>query len=128
MKNFRWIIFSVLIGLAVCCFSYAPKPSIEDLNNIDMGPAPTEELAKKIALAYFNEILYDPFSAHYEFGTIKKDYYYNKPAGSFRFDLVYAWSFKIRVNAKNKMGGYVGWKSYKIFIRDDKIITVLESN
>lgn len=82
------------------------------------GPRPSDEVAQAVALAYFNRVLKDPYSARYEWGTIEQ--------GTFRgaFDRFGAtgWILTVDVNAKNSYGAYVGLTSYKIVMRSNTII------
>lgn len=79
-------------------------------------PQNYEELVKN----YFYYKLYDPFSAQYEF--------MGEPVLTQRYSIFTGshgvWSGNVRINAKNKLGGYTGFKIYQYTIKNRKIINV----
>lgn len=117
--------FMRLLGLTTMlaiCFGCAgvlrQPPTQEQAAAADYGPAP--ETYKAQADAYFNENLFDPFSAQIEYSAIEKGWWYFQPnLGVAR--LKFGWVLHAKVNAKNRMGGYVGWKAYKFCFRGEKL-------
>jgi len=102
-------ILTIIIALLI--LSCAGKPlTYEEYNTGDFGPYPYnyEELVKD----YFNQRLYDPYSAVYDFfGPPEKAKDGNK----------YGWKVQMRINAKNRMGGYVGYQLNHFMIKNNDI-------
>jgi hypothetical protein len=90
------------------------RPTAQQLAAADPGPYP-ENYGHLIREA-FKPLLFDPFSAQYEFGTPEKGW--TNRGGQIR----YGWYFPGQVNAKNRFGGYVGYKPFGAVIRDGQVI------
>lgn len=112
----------LLILLAVATFLTAgcaifSRPTSHDLYNADYGPCPDnhEELIKR----FYHIRLFDPYSAVYTFDKFCKgwewsDFLKIKPR--------FGWIICGTLNAKNRLGGYIGVSPFYIFIRDGRII------
>lgn len=103
----------LLLGTIHTGCAFAPR--LSEIENADYGPKPVDvEVAVK---KYFSDILFDPFSAHYEIG---------KPFKAWRKTTLrqaeYGWRVDVRLNAKNQMGGYVGWETYYFLFHGENII------
>jgi hypothetical protein len=90
----------------------------EQIASADYGTVPPPTYQDGIK-KHMESVLLDPYSAHYRFiGEPKKGYAYlsgtvNPPTFGY---LVY-----VGVNAKNRMGGYVGEQPYRFFIKNDAV-------
>jgi len=115
-KLFLTIFFIFLIACAT-------KPTPEEIAKLDYGNPPT---AYKAAVRqYFQEVLFDPFSAYYKFcNEPQKTWIKESPL--FGGKLLAGWIVFVKVNAKNRLGGYVGWKTYGFLFKDDKIIRIFD--
>jgi hypothetical protein len=110
--NFMSGAILALIFFSGCSFQ-AP------LHNADHGQYPTqyEDAVKR----YFDNVLFDPFSASYKIGTPQKAY--ANDGLMFGGDVIwYGYVIDVWVNAKNRYGGYVGYKHYLVKMRDGKVV------
>ncbi len=126
-KSLFLIVCFLLYGCATCgksidCAS-APisLPSEEELAQLNYGVSPTgyEESIKE----YFDDVLLDPYSAVYEFNQPKK-YWYRDPETR-RSQVYVGYVVKVKVNAKNKMGGYTGKQLWGFVFRNNEIIKII---
>lgn len=121
MRHRLHITLGFLLFIAVAgCATIGPPPTAEELATADFGPAP-EDYETQIN-AHFAEVLFDPFSARYEFGKPQKAWWGNTGGMIYPRNIHYAWRVDVRVNAKNRMGGYTGWKRERFYFRDGKIV------
>lgn len=101
----------------------ASKPV--DTTKADYGTYPTNyvELIKE----YLRDKLVDPFSAQYRMSKPYKAYTRNAPVigGS---PAKYGYIVDVAVNAKNKIGAYVGEKRFRLLIKNDSIMGTVDSN
>ena len=116
------ILFGILY-LSACATGGGANP--QDLASADYGAYPADYEA--IIKNYFNTTLKDPFSAHYQFEKPFKAYLRNAPivGGQPR---VFGYMVYTAVNAKNSFGAYVGWKSYRLLIRNGVVVGAATSN
>lgn len=113
------IVALVLALMAAGCATNMPAPNFAS----NFGTPPTNiEAAVK---AHFNDILFDPFTAHYEIGTPYKAYL---RAGLIQGGGIawQGWAVDVRVNAKNRMGGYVGWTLYHATFDGNTVVDAFE--
>ena len=73
---------------------------------------------------YFDDVLFDPYSAQYEFEFPQR--YWFKESALAGGRLYAGYLVRVSVNAKNRFGGYVGKKMYGFLIQDERIIKVLD--
>ena len=119
-RKIRFIICGFLVMLLAGC---ATMPTQQEIANLDYG-APLTIDYERVIKGYFEKVLFDPYSAHYNFGY-PRTYWLKKPpllgggidAGYMVF---------VGVNAKNRMGGYVGMKEYGFLFKDNQIIKILQ--
>ena len=124
MKKITLILMlTIVLGvLGGCALSQKDKDLI---NSGDYGVYP--DSYEDIIKAYFEKVLFDPFSAHYKFTTPERGFLRKAPiAGGGVSTLGYR--VVVEVNAKNRMGGYVGWSTYIFFIRNNQIINVAQGS
>lgn len=113
----------VLLGMFFCLMvACAKQPTMEEMSKWDYGPYPDnyEQIVKDAMLTR----LVDPYSAQYHFqGTPKRSHM----AQSFGRETIYGWGGVVLINAKNRLGGYVGATKFAYIIRNGKLI-LLEEN
>jgi len=114
MKNLTVLILLVL-SIAWGCVT---MPTQSEISNLDCGSYPHDYEA--IVKAYYNEVLFDPYSAQYEFTPPKTSWYKEAPLAGGR--LLAGYLVVVRVNAKNRMGGYVGKKTSGFLLNNGQII------
>ena len=91
-----------------------------DFKNAKYGSKPVNFLPK--IKSYFREVLKDPDSAKYSD--------ISKPQKDFMFEyknVITGYSVCLYVNAKNSFGGYTGRKLYWAFLKDNKLLRVINT-
>lgn len=118
--SIKKIIITVTLALSVA--GCAKPPTTAEMATWDYGPYPSnyEEIVKDSMLT----ILFDPYSAQYHFQSSPSQRWFARPFGQ---PTEYGWGGIVLVNAKNRMGGYVGAKPYAYLIRNGRLV-VLEEN
>jgi len=109
-------IFLTILALAFLC-SCATVPTREQIDAADCGPFPSghEEAIKAI----ISPRLLDPYSAMFTFTRPKKGW---NGMGS---EPIYGWFLCGTVNAKNRLGGYVGAQPFYAMIRNDVVVRLV---
>ncbi len=110
---------AVVIAVGAGC---AKQPTPEEMATWDYGPYPEnyEQIVKEAMITR----LFDPYSAQYHFqGTPIKRWM----ARSLGRDTVYGWGGIVVINAKNRMGGYVGATPFAYIIRNDQLLLIEEN-
>jgi len=81
--------------------------------SFNFGTAPASDQVAASVPAFFNNVLIDPFSAHYQYSAPYKAWL---KAGLIQGGGVAweGWAVDVAVNAKNRMGGYTGWQPYHV--------------
>jgi len=113
---------AALLCLLLVFTGCVTPPSQEEIASMDFGPPPQNHVA--VIKVYFEDILFDPYSAKYEFGEPQQYWYKEPPLAGGKLYLGH--SVKAWVNAKNRYGGYVGKKPYMFIIRNEQIIKVVD--
>ncbi len=111
---FALCIFTILIGCAT-----ALNPTPEDLVRADYGPRPPDNY-QEIIKGFYSKILFDPYTAVYTFDGVESGW------GRWLNKITYGWWCCGTINAKNRMGGYVGTKRFAFLFRDNQMIRVEE--
>ena len=93
------------------------QPTDEEKENADYGEFPNDY--KKLVQDYMQTRLIDPYSAHYRY-TLEPQKYVLEAAT--KEETIFCYYVYVYINAKNKMGGYTGEKSYFFFIKNNRII------
>jgi hypothetical protein len=103
----------LLIG---CGFMANPHmyPTAEQIATADFGTYPYNY--KDMVNAYMAYIVLDPSSVQYRDWTTPKKNHWGHFASTY-----YGYTLCVSINAKNAMGGYVGFDTYDFFIRDGKV-------
>ncbi|MBX3325749.1 MAG: hypothetical protein U0223_11720 [Nitrospira sp.] len=110
LKTLPVLLFFVSLG---CVTPVTP----EQITNADYGTvSPTyQDSIKK----YMEGVLFDPYSAHYRFfGEPAKGYAYL--SGTIH-PPTFGYLVHVGINAKNRMGGYVGEQPYRFFLKNDQL-------
>jgi len=95
------------------------QPTPAELTSADYGTFP--ESYEQIVKDYMEKKLFDPYSAHFDFNGSPNKGWQNS-YGSF----LYGWKGTVSINAKNRMGGYVGTKDYNYLIKNDMVYYMQE--
>lgn len=119
MKKLISVVSVICFLLAVGC---ARPPSPEEMASWNYGPYPEnyEEVVKAAMVRY----LIDPYSAQYHFQGRPTQGWVSKPFGG---GTEHGWGGMVLINAKNRMGGYVGAKEFVYIIRDGQLKVFEES-
>ncbi len=107
------LMFGVMIIVAFLLASCATIPTQEQINNADFGRYPNQYQTN--IKNFMNDVLFDPYSAVYRFGSPYKGYAYVN--GSLK-PPEFGYLVDVGINAKNRMGGYVGEKTSTFFFKD----------
>lgn len=111
----------LLIGFATASLIYmlsacATMPTQEQIANADYGPFPGNY--QEIIKSYMERLLFDPYSAVYS--------NWRGPAQGFSggnfVQTAYGYRVCVDINAKNRMGGYVGTKRRYFLINSDRVV------
>jgi hypothetical protein len=128
MKKVFTLAVLCAFGLGGCALA-VKDPTLAELDAADYGMAP--ENPQDQAMAYLKETLFDPMSAVVEWqDECVKGWWrwYEIPGNLFSSSKLYfGWKLNAKVNAKNRMGGYVGFKIYTFCFRDGKLLHVFTS-
>lgn len=108
----RLLILALLLAAAGCM---PPPPNVDELRALEMGMPPDSVTVNAQVSAYFETQLFDPMSAVYKYGEIMPAWYKSDSK------LEPGWGLTVSVNAKNRMGGYVGFAQYLAIFRNDKL-------
>lgn len=119
MKHALLVVLCLIVLLAGC----TRQPSQKELAELDYGMPLTID-CRAVIKNYFDRVLYDPYSAHYEFDPPHKSWY-REPL--FEGNKLYAgYIVFVWVNAKNRMGGYTGAKRYGFLFKNNEIIKIID--
>lgn len=77
------------------------------------------------AQTYFADVLKDPDSARYKFGTPRRAYGNNGLVYGGKIAFV-GWAVPVYINAKNSFGGYTGYEPYLVIFVDGHVFTHVE--
>jgi len=115
----RLLILALLLAAAGCM---PPPPNVDELRALAPDTAPPDSAATVSQLrSHFELQLYDPASAMFKCGTpaegLAGPVWYKATDGK----LYAGYGVAFYLNAKNRMGGYVGWEAYMSFFRDGQL-------
>lgn len=96
----------------------ATAPSDDEINRANIGDAPTPERARTLVMEHLANVLFDPMSAVVELRTPVRGWY-SRP---FSTTVKFAWLIQGRCNAKNRMGGFVGFRPLNYFVLHDQVV------
>lgn len=111
----------VLAGIALCLLGgCASLPSPQEAANADYGQYPSDY--EQIAHNYYEMIAKDPSSLQYRSITVPRQFWLgNRFTGA-----QYGYLVCVTVNAKNGFGGYVGFETDALLIRNGTVIQYLQ--
>lgn len=113
-------IFSMALFVAGCAVPFRGGPNVEEMAAADFGPPPVDY--EKIILAWMSDNLKDPFSAVLkDISEPGKSWWGNTGGLAVPRQINYSWLVTAKINGKNSMGAYVGFKVYHFYFRDGKI-------
>jgi hypothetical protein len=113
MKTFPIII---IIALAGC----AENPNPQKNAAADHGPYP--EHYEAIIHEWIRTEFFDPYSIRdLEIAKPMKGWRTGAPIFGEK-SIYYGWEVVVKLNGKNRMGGYVGLQTFDVLIRDGKVI------
>lgn len=117
-KHFLLVLTIIGMGILLGC---AKQPTLEEQAQAYYGQYPEnyQEIIRENMFTY----LIDPESAQYRFQGSPTQGFYSLPFGK---GVEYGWFGEVYINAKNRMGGYVGAKLFDYLIRDGKLIVFEE--
>ena len=113
-----FIVVSLCLGLVGC----ATMPTQQEIASLDYGVPLTVDYQQAIK-NYLGDVLFDPYSAIYEFKEPRIYWYKEVPLmGGTMYS---GYLVSVKVNAKNRMGGYVGKQRYNFIFKNNEIIKVI---
>jgi len=116
-ENFRRILLGIAMCLATCSLiSCVTMPTQQEISNADYGAYPNnyQETIKN----YMENLLFDPYSAVYSNWSGPAQGY----SGGRFIQIAFGYRVCVDINAKNRMGGYVGKKLHYFLIHDGRIV------
>lgn len=102
-KSLVTLVIALSLGAAGCA------PNVKPMSEVKFYPKPTKEEAREKINGFLNGHLLDPYSAHTECSNISDEAWVWPGVG---YDRTYGYLVVCQVNAKNKLGGYVGAKRF----------------
>lgn len=114
--------FSLLCVVVICGCAVVPAPTVEEARAIGYGPEPTVEVLDQALKTFFQDRLIDPESARFSYRNRPKKEYMKETGIFGDHTLRTGWTFIVAVNAKNRLGGYVGAEDYEFLIKDGVIV------
>jgi hypothetical protein len=121
--NMSSYVTTIICFLMIFIFSGCMSPSMFKKPDIgaSYGPAPVNY--KETIKEYFEETLFDSYSAQYKFGKLDKAY--TNEGAAWGGDVSWlGYAIDVKVNAKNRFGGYVGYKKYLFLLNGEHIYKV----
>jgi hypothetical protein len=112
MRSFVFV--ACVAALLTACL--APIPTQHQIESTDVGPYPSEY--QQIVKDALGKELLDPYSAVYSDWKGPQQGY----AGDRFTGFAFGWRVCVSVNAKNRMGGYVGARPYAFVIRNGAVV------
>ncbi|MBG53096.1 MAG: hypothetical protein CML99_11875 [Rhodobiaceae bacterium] len=106
--------FVLLLGLSGGLAACATGPTSDQLAHADYGPPPPEN-HQEVIKEWFEERLIDPTSPLYSFRNPVQGYTNDSPL--YGTQLQFGWIVCGAVNAKNRLGAYVGREPFLRFLR-----------
>ncbi|MFJ1340974.1 hypothetical protein ACIKP7_22895 [Pseudomonas caricapapayae] len=102
-KGLTIVGMAVFLGLSGCAQPVKP------ISEVKFYPKPTKDEAMEKINGFLKTHLLDPYSAHVECSDVSNEAWVWPGIG---YDRNYGYLVICQVNAKNKLGGYVGSKRY----------------
>ncbi len=116
-QNSRSILLSIVICFAMCSLlSCVTMPTQEEVSKADYGAYPNNY--QEVIKNYMENLLFDPYSAVYANWRGPVQGY----SGGRFIQTAFGYRVCVDINAKNRMGGYVGKKLFYFLIYNDHIV------
>lgn len=115
MKKKTIIILTLLIVIVLISGCGLKSPSPQDLANAYYGPFPDNY--ENIVKTFMQTQLFDPFTAVYNFEGSPTKAWQNNFGNIF-----YGYGGIVGINAKNRLGGYTGFKRHIYIIKYGQVI------
>ena len=116
-KNFRMILLGIVMCLAACSLvSCVTMPTQQEISNADYGAYPNDY--QEIIKNNMEKLLFDPYSVVYSNWRGPAQGY----SGGRFIQTAFGYRVCVDINAKNRMGGYVGNKLHYFLIHDGRIV------
>lgn len=116
MKHIAYALLAAILFITGCATTKL-TPAQEAAADYGEYPTNYEEIVKE----YFNSSLVDPYSAHYRIGTPQKGFSAKRPILGGGVDK-FGYIVDVAINAKNRFGGYVGERPYRVLIRNGQVV------
>ena len=117
-KLLMFVVTVACLGLTGCARHHQPTPEERSMAMQKNWVYPTEY--QTTIKNYWHGRLIDPTSPLFEFSTPRKGYF---ASGALREkSITWGWIVDYTINAKNRMGGYTGWKAHRTFIVNEQVI------
>jgi len=113
--------YILLAGLSFCLAACATGPTAAQMATADYGPPPPENHQQAIK-DWFAERLIDPTSPLYSFRNPVQGYTKDSPL--YGTQLQFGWIVCGAVNAKNRLGGYVGREPFFTLFKDGNMVFI----
>ena len=107
--------------LAGTLFGCAHLPTPEEIAHADYGPFPDNY--EQIVKIYYSSVLKDPNSAIYKEITSPRTWALGNRLEGAKFGYLVC----VTLNAKNSYGGYVGYKTDALLIRNSAVIEYIQN-
>lgn len=127
-KSLRCLLLMLSVFLAACA---SPNPTPVEFANASFGPKPDSQMLQNALNDYGLRTLIDPTSAMYFLtsaprkGWAKPDFntvgHQNDPA-------TFGWVFTADINSRNRLGGYVGRRSYVFLYRGGMVYSATDNH
>lgn len=115
-ENFRTIFLGIALCFVACSLSSCvTMPTQQEISNADYGTYPNNY--QEIIKHYMDDLLFDPFSAVYS--------NWQGPAQGYSSGFtqtIFGYRVCVGINAKNRVGGYVGRKLHYFIINNGRIV------
>lgn len=122
MKATAFLATALSSALLMACAT--PRPSVEEVSRADYGSRPTDEQVVALVSQYMSDKLVDPYSAQYACSPAHKAWITGSSFHNVKFGgrVTYGYVANCNINAKNRMGGYSGARSFLfvIWFRDNR--------
>lgn len=109
-----------LLAFAFLLFGCAQHPTSAQMAAADYGRDMSQEECQETAEKFIKYKLKDPMSAVFQHKNCIKSY--AKAVPLMGMSVEYGWLHSGLVNGKNAFGGYVGFREYKVLMRNGQII------
>ncbi len=120
-NQFRPILLGITLCFSVCSISACVTvPTQQEILNADYGKYPNDY--QETVKSYMGNLLFDPYSAVYSNWRGPAQGY----SGGRFVQTAFGYRVCVDINAKNRMGGFVGNKRHYFVIHNDRIVQQLD--